>query len=51
MGPNAWLRSHPLLYSLIGAAIAALGVARGQPIAIAAGVFVILYGLARAYVF
>jgi hypothetical protein len=51
MGLNAWLRSHPLIYALIGAAIAALGVVRGQPIAIAAGVFVVLYGLARAFVF
>ncbi len=51
MGPNAWLRSHPLVYALIGAVIVALGAVRGQPIAIGAGVLVVLYGLGRAFVF
>ena len=50
MGLNSWLRSHPLLYSLMGAVIAALGAVRGQPIAIGVGVLVILIGLARAFV-
>ncbi len=50
MGLNAWLRSHPLLYALIGVAVAAIGVVRSQPIAVAIGVIVILYGVARAVI-
>lgn len=47
MGPNAWLRSHPLMYLVMGAGIVALGLIRGQPIAIGAGVLVVLIGLVR----
>jgi hypothetical protein len=51
MGLNAWLRSHPLLYALVGVAVIVLGAARGQPIVIGIGAFVVLFGIARAFLF
>jgi hypothetical protein len=50
VGVNAWLRRNPLLLVLLGAVVGVVGAVRGQPIAIAVGVVVVLFGLARALI-
>ncbi len=47
MGLNAWFRDHPVALAAAGFAIAALGLLRGQPAAIAIGAVVVLYAAAR----